>query len=434
MDPLSFAASLITLVDVAWKLVEYLHGLKEGGNARQKLLKEVTLLWHVLRKLQEEFSPSEEASDVPWMQSLMTLGQPNGILSQIREALIELEEKLVRSSRLGQLKATIVWPFQEKEIQQIIERLDHLKGEATLVIVQSNHQMNQEILRNVTHIQKLADDNYFQAVMSWLSPVNFVQKQKEILQTVVPCSWVLESEEFKLWHNGDVRSLWYYGAPGVGKSVLAASVYEELSKLHKSERVAIIIVFCSLDNECSQSVDVITATILKQTLQTRGDGQIPAMLRELHSRSATGKDERDLTSHDISGLLQEELSYFDSSFIILDGLDEVGMAEQRREIIETIRSFSSQTKVMISSRYSEDITEALTDAQKIQLQAREQDLRDYSSRRINSDIYLKGLLKADETLKPELIDAVIEKSEGMYVITISPTYFCYFLKEKDLYI
>lgn len=47
---------------------------------------------------------------------------------------------------------------------------------------------------------------------------------------------------------------------------------------------------------------------------------------------------------------------------MLDGLDEAGNTKARRDIIQALRFYGCTTKVLITSRYSEDISKALDEA------------------------------------------------------------------------
>jgi hypothetical protein len=98
MDPIGFAASIITVVDIAWKVVECLNDIKHGEKERGKLLEAVTLIWLLLRRLQEDFTPPLPNLDESSMQPLNILGGPRGILYEIGEEMTELEGKLTNTT------------------------------------------------------------------------------------------------------------------------------------------------------------------------------------------------------------------------------------------------------------------------------------------------------------------------------------------------
>lgn len=463
MDPVGFVASIITLADLSFEIVHYLKDVKEGGKSRGQLEAEVTNIWLVLRQLQQEFDPPPKSMDEPWMKPFEILRGPGGILNEMRDELSDLDRKLrSKSSRIGNALMTVRWPFEEKHVLKIIERLHRLQVTASLILTQSSHLMSQEILTGVTKADMILEDSHFEKVLSWLSPLNFVQTQQEVLGNMDSYEWILDTPEFKPWHTGAVRSLWCYGAPGSGKSVLAASIYAELTKIHDTENVAVMVAFCIFDNEMSQKPEAIAANLLKQLLQVPGNDKIRAEVKELHKMETTRKKEQKLGLNRLIGLIQQALQTFDLSFIVLDGLDEVYTSSDRGEILEVVHSFGPRSKVMITSRPSHDIAvtlDKITTCRKcnshnggefwrcsscmiyvlcedcyvndstdrcekerthnmvqelrwnpVKFEPRPQDLRTYVSRRADSETSLRDLLNVDKRLRDTLIRTVVEKS------------------------
>lgn len=122
-----------------------------------------------------------------------------------------------------------------------------------MVVSTSNARVSQMTRLGVGEVKNMLEPNHFKAVLTWLSPLTPRQKQKEVLGNAEPYSWVFGSDKFRAWREGDVQTLWCYGAPGTGKSVLAASVYAEMAKQHGGSNVAVVIAFCSFDSAESQS-------------------------------------------------------------------------------------------------------------------------------------------------------------------------------------
>ncbi|KAM0278700.1 hypothetical protein ACHAQH_004993 [Verticillium albo-atrum] len=366
MELFGLAASIITIVDTSWKIVGYLEGVKHGGKSRRVLLEEVTLLWLVFQPLREEIDlPKGKLADEPWVEPLKVLDGPRGIAAQAREQLNDLEKQLTTTKgRFGEALSILRWPFQEKEAMRIVARLQELKQTTMLVIQQSNHRMNREVQEDLCHIRTVVDDTFFEKLLLWLTPINFVRKQLEILGTADPYNCrVLGSESFLSWHEDDLRSLWCYGAPGAGKSVAAASVYAELSKQHRAENVAIMVAFCSFDDKESQSPRNVIASFLKQILQVRGTGKVPPKLKEHHSRATTSKDNQPMNLGPLSEILRDELKTYDGAYVILDGLDEVSNLTERAAMVKAIHDIGASVKVIITSRHSEDIIEAINATQ-----------------------------------------------------------------------
>ncbi|KAK3689503.1 hypothetical protein B0T22DRAFT_173090 [Podospora appendiculata] len=75
-------------------------------------------------------------------------------------------------------------------------------------------------------------------IRKWLSsqvPFEFGTKQSENLRTSREApstgNWLLKSERFLQWRDGDVRSLWCYGIPGAGKTILAFVAFRSTARI-----------------------------------------------------------------------------------------------------------------------------------------------------------------------------------------------------------
>lgn len=293
-----------------------------------------------------------------------------------------------------------------------------------------------------------------------------MRKQREILGTADPYNCcILGSKSFLLWHQDDLRTLWCYGAPGAGKSVAAASVYAELSRQHRAENIAITVAFCSFDEEESQSPRNVIASFLKQILQSSGSAKVSPQLKEHYSRAATSNDSQPMNLGALSEILRDELKSYDGVYVILDGLDEASDPTERAAMVKAVHDIGASVKVIITSRHSEDIIEAVQATQtcnncnetnaeiywrslncpvyvvcdtchaapvaqgerkhqtKRELtwrgmwyQPGESDMCDYVTRRMESDRNLSRLLgpaSGQEALRESVVNTVTEKSEKM---------------------
>ena len=160
----------------------------------------------------------------------------------------------------------------------------------------------------------------------------------------------------------------------------------------------------------------------------------------------------------LNTLLSEQIKLFDMTYILIDGLDEASPSN-RAGIIRALQSYGSKAKVMITSRYAEDILQTLNEwftcgscgtygngsawrcpecttfalchncqgmtalqdheahktARKtgwtsIKFEPRKRDVRKYGERRVESDL---GFLDLDKNLQQQVVDTVVERSERM---------------------
>ena len=200
-------------------------------------------------------------------------------------------------------------------------RIAGLKADITLVVTQSNHAINKELLGDIVEVKSQAQESQLSAVLAWLSNLNFRQMQKEVLERAITGQWFADNSSFSVWHKkSSVRMLWYHGVPGAGKSFHAALAFDELARAYASANVGIFIAFSKFDIEESQTERGVVASLLKQLIQHRG--RISEKLQELFAAST--RDDRSPPALDqMKDILHNELKSFEKCFVILDGLDEM---------------------------------------------------------------------------------------------------------------
>ena len=119
--------------------------------------------------------------------------------------------------------------------------------------------------------------------------------------------------------------------------------------------------------------------------------------------------------------LAEMITDLKEIYIVIDGLDERNN-DSREELLEAFKTLSSlpngNIKVMIISRYSDDIATALSDYTKlfITTQDNQNDISMFVEREINSAVQKKKLLrgKMDVELREKLISSLTNRADGMY--------------------
>lgn len=200
--------------------------------------------------------------------------------------------------------------------------------------------------------------------MNWLSPLNFRQKQQEIRGIAESFTWILQNEKFLSWQVGDAPLFWWHGSPGAGKSVLTASLFDEIIRgCREYQKIAVLVGFCSFDNENYQKPESVVASLLKQVAQIRG--RLSSELKEEHFRSL--RDDGKMPElGKLKALLQKELKEFEKTFIIFDGLDEARNENDRAAILATLHTLKPSAKVLITSWFLEDIETSINDAMRSQ--------------------------------------------------------------------
>ena len=125
-DPLSVTASIVALLEFSAKVIGYLNDVKNGSEDRGRILSEIASVNCMLYSLQEK--AHEDKHNHAWSSTFNSLYVPKGPLDQIRTALESLSKKLAPpSTSLNKVRKVMTWPFQKREIKEILERIERAK-------------------------------------------------------------------------------------------------------------------------------------------------------------------------------------------------------------------------------------------------------------------------------------------------------------------
>lgn len=141
MDPFTAtgaAASIIQLVETIGKAIQYLSDIKNEKKERTRLSRELGTLYNLLLDLEEKLDDSNEKD--PWMDGLRSLALPHGPIDQLNEAMAKILKKIEPKSGLSGLKGTFLWPFNRKEVEEILGQIERQKS--TINYALQGDQMN----------------------------------------------------------------------------------------------------------------------------------------------------------------------------------------------------------------------------------------------------------------------------------------------------
>lgn len=126
MDGLSTAASIIAVIQITGTVIQYLGSVKGAPKERQRLLTELSNVTGILIVLKDEAENAENGES--WNATFRSLNMPNGPLRQFHVALEALASKLSPGDGLKKIGRSLMWPFQEKEIRQLLSTIESQKA------------------------------------------------------------------------------------------------------------------------------------------------------------------------------------------------------------------------------------------------------------------------------------------------------------------
>jgi Cdc6-like AAA superfamily ATPase len=179
------------------------------------------------------------------------------------------------------------------------------------------------------------------------------------------CLW-LESEELvgKWLESGTSSLLWLNGAPGTGKTVLAASMIEKITKDNQGSAAHSPLLYFFCDKKGNEESRLKCISVIRsfffQLWITTSNSEDPN-LTEFWRKLVSSVDlERPYYLPSYTRAARELMNLIPEIFIVLDGLDECeDRASLLSEVIALFKESRTRMRLFITSRPEPDLLKAL---------------------------------------------------------------------------
>ena len=429
-DPLSVAASVVALLQLAQTIVNGVSDIKNASKERTSIRDEVIYLSGLLFNLKGKLDREELLSGI-----LGPLSSPSGPLDQLKQALEQLADMVPPSE--GLRAVTFSWSFQKNKIEAILRRIERQKSFIVLALesdqISLSHSIRQDVadlrekfealcdgveeinVQNVDrkHQKRLeaARDN-----IQWMSPLSFLMRQRDLQAKAQSgtCQWLFERHEFKEWYERDLQLLWCCGPPGVGKTFLASMTIQHLEK-SLSDDNAIAYVFCDYKDRAAQTAEHIMASLVQQLcLRHLSMSTELEELCELHRKRQTRPPLADWVD-----ALHREIRFYAKIYLVIDALDECTESDDaRHDLLTVFRALPSNVHTLITCRPSAMLVLDVDPEEIVELAGNNDDIRQYLKRRMWRERRLSRHLAADPSLGETVVKSVLASAQGMWVRAI----------------
>jgi len=260
-------------------------------------------------------------------------------------------------------------------------------------------------------------DKNDEELLAWLRPtdvsINHMLARKKHEPTTG--KWFLKSGEFMTWSNASKASLWLYGKPGSGKTILCSSIIEHIIGLCNSTPSDQYAYFYFDFNQKWNGVDMLRSIIAQLCTCKK---TVP---REFHQLYQECKSYRSQVSQ--THLLKAFPSLLANSyrtFIILDALDECPAGIDRTDLLNAIKDMIDSSSelylnILVTSRRERDIamkfTNLIDNAIGLEESVVDSDIALYVRRCIRSD---QEFQEWDDDTKKNMEQILCKKANGMY--------------------
>lgn len=126
MDGLSAAASIIAVLQLTGVVIGYLNDVKDAPKECQQCTIEASNIQILLIQLRYRLEQGQTGN--PWFTAVQALNIENGPLHQYRQALEQLQSKVLVQDGVQTVKRRLLWKFRKEEAAGILARIERLKS------------------------------------------------------------------------------------------------------------------------------------------------------------------------------------------------------------------------------------------------------------------------------------------------------------------
>ncbi|KAF8448615.1 hypothetical protein BDZ91DRAFT_786978 [Kalaharituber pfeilii] len=471
-------SSIIAILGLGAKAVQFLHTIKDGPENCKKLKDEVAGVLGLLDKLNDMAQNLSATGNEDWVTciNLLVKGQPSA-LDRLQSVLQQVNLKVggaspqavpanqstirrlwrrVRNSSAAQAST---WVFKENEVHDLLSEASRCKQWIQLALAHDHIQLSREIQTDVkkvdehvvagfrelkSEMQKHQDmvikekdrkdmKEEYNKCLQWLSPLCFGQIHSEYYSVWKKgtCDWFIESERFKKWLEGGRRILLCTGGPGVGKTILSSRVIQQLidtARASSDKKIGVAFIYCNYKDEATQTARNLTCSILCSLIRSTSLEPILALYNfhnpEGHNTQPTIKE--------LVEVLSKTISQYSQAYIIIDALDELNAASRddfigkvRNLVLRFAQNEGTILSLMVTSRnlgletFQElGLQDGRKNCERIEIQASKADITSYIEGQLEDKKRLKLYVKKPESvgLRQQILDAITKKADGMFLL------------------
>ncbi|KAI4269414.1 MAG: hypothetical protein L6R38_007472 [Xanthoria sp. 2 TBL-2021] len=439
-DPLSVASGiggLVTLTDLVFcRIFKYVQAVKGASKEISALSSEVGALYGILSSLQLVCQQLDPKVFVATTLRTHHINSCTQTLEKMRMILDKDSTSSLQTQTIKSIKRKLRWPFSSSEVKTLLAECERHKAALGLALKADSMSGLVQLLSNQDDIRdtvneintnlkqrheadtRIAINEIRQNILKSFGQTDPSKNQKMGLKLRQPGTglWLIESQEYRLWAQTDSSKLWLQGIPGAGKTVLAATVIEEILRESNSNH-AVAFFYCDYKESATQKPYLILGSLVQQ-IAKQDEESFEKVKLFCDAHNPEYKYNVVYNPQELRDLICDLTINFNQATIVVDGLDECGVnAAEVTELLASLNQEDKETniKTLFLSRNEVEIREYLENYAQIAIAARSSDLRLYVGAEVDARTRNHKLRIKDQSLKDYIMEKLVEGAEGMYV-------------------
>ncbi|OMP88736.1 Vegetative incompatibility protein HET-E-1 [Diplodia seriata] len=413
------AASVIAVIQISSNVATlcwHYRKLKSAPQEAAKIIQQLKSLDVILNSMVELLEDENAAVD-PRFRTIEFL-QKSGQLDAFQALLKDLEGKLKPPRGLEKL----LFPLKSRDVEATLQEIEKFKTVISLALgvhqaaclnaMSVNVRDIKETQENAVEAQRHAQEaRHMESILKWLAPPDsdtnhFRKREEHHKDTGI---WFVEGVAIDHWKRGTPSLFWLHGIPGCGKSVLSSTLIECLKKeeLHKADDVVAYFYFDFSDTKKRNASSLMRSLISQLVINHK---RIWPRLEDIFEQH---HGQRQPSSETLLLVLQELVTKFKRTFLVVDGLDESEDVEDTLNIVRSMCDWNiSGLRIFVSSRPLGIIEEAFSEMHPLELSV--------SDHLVDPDIQLflgskvKDLSQWDLDTRAAISETLSERANGMF--------------------
>ena len=340
-------------------------------------------------------------------------------LSEYFIVVVRLCHQLLKFTKKSTLGRLVSFP-SDIDMRKYQSELDQwssaIKEEVTLLMGQGIKEQSSSLKALLkfsdleTHRRRV---NAHARVLDWCSTYDYQTTWKEIRKSG-NATLFSQNAQYQEWKtHADSCTFIYTGKLGSGKSVLLANIVDDLNLHVQSARYPVAYFFCRHDISESLNAHIVIGSLARQLLRPIPD---LSMVQNLIDKTTLVSD-----AESILGILRHALPPHFKAYFVLDGLDECEN-HQRQVLTEYLRKFQDMCAlhICVSYRLEADNVLRLSPEQFARqctatIPDDNPDIKSFVNAELERRIESGKLTIGDPTLSLEILDALLQGAQGMFL-------------------